>query len=53
MTSLAVPLDDPPLLLEQFLTGYWTARTRTNYVFIIGGWCRQRPNTDPLTPIES
>ena len=30
--------DDPSLLLEQFLTGYWSVRTRANYRFIIGGW---------------
>jgi hypothetical protein len=33
------------VLLEQFLTGYWSARTRANYVFIIGGcctWCVER-----------
>ncbi len=38
MTSSTVTLDDPPLLLEQFLTGYWSARTRANYAFIIGRW---------------
>lgn len=36
--DLTVALDDPSLLLEQFLTGYWSARTRANYGFIIGGW---------------
>lgn len=38
MTVSTVAFDDPPLLLEQFLTGYWSARTRANYAFIIGGW---------------
>ena len=28
MTSSTVALDDPPLILEQVLTGYWSARTR-------------------------
>lgn len=48
MSSSTVP--DPPLLLEQFLTGYWSARTRANYAFIIGGWftwCVDREH-DPL-----
>jgi integrase/recombinase XerD len=50
MTSSAVALDDPSVLLEQFLTGYWSARTRANYSFIIGGWftwCADRAH-DPL-----
>ena len=44
MTFSTVTLDDSPLLLEQFLAGYWSARTRENYAFIIGGWftwCRR------------
>lgn len=28
----------PRLMLEQFLTGYWSARTRANYAFILDGW---------------
>lgn len=38
MTASTVPLDDPPLLLELFLTGYWSQRTRANYAFILSGW---------------
>jgi integrase/recombinase XerD len=38
MTSSAAVLADPTLLLQQFLTGYWSARTRANYTFVLGGW---------------
>jgi site-specific recombinase XerD len=50
MTSSVAVLADPTLLLQQFLTGYWSARTRANYAFIIGGWftwCADRAH-DPL-----
>lgn len=38
MPSSNIALDEPPLLLEQFLTGYWSAQTRANYAFILCGW---------------
>lgn len=38
MTASTVSLDDAPLLLELFLTGYWSQRTRGNYAFILGAW---------------
>jgi hypothetical protein len=25
-------------VVEEFLGGYWSARTRTNYAFILAGW---------------
>ncbi|HVM14459.1 MAG TPA: hypothetical protein VM287_09030 [Egibacteraceae bacterium] len=42
MTAVNAALDDVPPMVEQFLTGYWSARTRANYRFILGAyftWC--------------
>ncbi|MEX2619071.1 MAG: tyrosine-type recombinase/integrase [Egibacteraceae bacterium] len=38
MATTSLRVDDVPLLLESFLTGYWSQRTRANYRFILGGW---------------
>jgi hypothetical protein len=43
-------LDDPSRLLELFLTGYWSKRTRANYAFILNGWfdwCRRTGRHGP------
>lgn len=38
MTDSPDARDEPQHLLELFLTGYWSQRTRANYVFIVSGW---------------
>jgi site-specific recombinase XerD len=54
MVTSSLPVDDPPLLLESFLTGYWSRRTRANYRFIVGGWfawCADHEH-DPLVDAD-
>ncbi|MDQ3710563.1 MAG: hypothetical protein M3387_14920 [Actinomycetota bacterium] len=54
MATSSLPLGGLPLLLESFVTGYWSRRTRANYALILGGWFAWCANNEhDRDPIEA